>query len=155
MVLQRLCNLNTQKKLHNPLWKSRSLAFIRIAKFLKFIVFDIIKPDYCSLSLFYLQYLVAVFIFVYMYQNKKMRLYYAPFHDIIGIWLFLCYVGTYLTGVYFLYESHIGFLPGSEVSTGWRYFFLFIYLIYLIGFPETHCFDFFSIPTLPKQNRNY
>ncbi|XP_073839102.1 uncharacterized protein [Musca autumnalis] len=48
--------------------------------------------------IFMIQFIVAAMIFTYLYPNTKLRLYFAPFHDIIGIWLFICFVACLISG---------------------------------------------------------
>ncbi|XP_011294519.1 uncharacterized protein LOC101898276 [Musca domestica] len=48
--------------------------------------------------IFLIQFIVAAMIFTYLYPNTKLRLYFAPFHDILGIWLFICFVSCLISG---------------------------------------------------------
>uniref|UniRef100_A0A1A9V9F8 Cytochrome b561 domain-containing protein n=1 Tax=Glossina austeni TaxID=7395 RepID=A0A1A9V9F8_GLOAU len=50
------------------------------------------------LIIFSLQFLTAILFFWILFRGSKNRLFLAPFHDIFGIWIFICLVGCCLSG---------------------------------------------------------
>uniref|UniRef100_A0A1A9ZN24 Cytochrome b561 domain-containing protein n=1 Tax=Glossina pallidipes TaxID=7398 RepID=A0A1A9ZN24_GLOPL len=50
------------------------------------------------LNIFSLQFLTAIVVFWILFRGSKNRLFLAPFHDIFGIWIFICLVGCCLSG---------------------------------------------------------
>uniref|UniRef100_A0A1B0G2L3 Cytochrome b561 domain-containing protein n=1 Tax=Glossina morsitans morsitans TaxID=37546 RepID=A0A1B0G2L3_GLOMM len=45
-----------------------------------------------------LQFLTAILVFWILFKGTNNRLFLAPFHDIFGIWIFICLVGCCLSG---------------------------------------------------------
>ncbi|XP_037937070.1 uncharacterized protein LOC119672186 [Teleopsis dalmanni] len=51
---------------------------------------DHMLPALLTFSAIILQFVIAVFIFAYLYEYRRLRLFFAPFHDIVGVWIFIC-----------------------------------------------------------------
>ncbi|XP_075166918.1 uncharacterized protein LOC142239036 [Haematobia irritans] len=65
---------------------------------------------YVVYGIFCGQFILGAMVFTYTYPNAKLRRYFAPFHDVIGIWLFICCVACCISG---RRQAHFDYLPSK------------------------------------------